>query len=188
MAEQIDKAISGGEKRMKGTVEHLEREFSGVRTGRATPALLDTIKVEYYGSPTPLKQLASVGTPEPQSIVIKPYDPGSIKEIEKAILASDIGITPHNDGKVVRLQIPPLSEERRTQLIHHAKELAEAAKQSIRNIRRDGNKALDTEKKDGDLPEDEMFRGKDEVQKLTDSYEKKVEEMLTKKSEDIMKV
>jgi len=184
----VDDVLLEAEEKMEKAVAHLAEEFRGVRTGRASVGLVEHIKVDYYGSPTPLQQLANIGTPEPQLIVIKAYDPGSLKEIEKAILASDLGITPQNDGKVIRLQIPPLSEERRRQLIHHAKEMAEEAKISIRNIRRDGNKLLDQEKKDGTIPEDEMYRGKDEVQKLTAEYEKKVEEHLKTKSDDILQI
>ncbi len=184
----VDDILLEAEDKMDKASSHLAEEFRGVRTGRANSALVDHVRVEYYGSPTPIRQLANVGTPEPQMIVIKPYDPSVIKDIEKAILASDLGITPSNDGKVIRLKIPPLSEERRKQILHHAKTLTEEAKLAIRNIRRDANKVLDVEKKDGTIPEDEMFRGKDEVQKLTDQYEGKVEELLKKKSEEIMQV
>ncbi len=184
----VDDVLLEAEDKMDKAVAHLAEEFRGVRTGRASSGLVDHIRVEYYGSPTPLRQLANVGTPEPQMILIKPYDPSSLKDIERAILASDLGINPSNDGKVIRLAIPPLSEERRKQILHHAKDLTEAAKLAIRNIRRDANKVLDTEKKDGIIPEDEMFRGKDEVQKLTNEYEKKVEDLLKKKSDEIMQV
>ena len=157
----VDDILLDGEEKMEKAVSHLAEEFRGVRTGRASSGLVDHIKVDYYGSPPPLKQLANIGT---------------------------LGITPSNDGKVIRLKIPPLSEERRRQILHHAKELCEAAKLAIRNIRRDGNKQLDVEKKDGAIPEDEMFRGKDEVQKLTTDYEKKVEDLLAKKTDEIMQV
>jgi ribosome recycling factor len=184
----VDDLLLEAEEKMEKAVAHLHEEFRGVRTGRANSGLVDHIKVDYYGSPTPIKQLANIGTPEPQMIVVKPYDPGSLKEIEKAILASDLGITPSNDGKVIRLQIPPLSEERRRQILHHAKDTSEQARVAIRNIRRDANKTLDIEKKDGIVPEDDMFRGKDEIQKLTTDYEKKVEDLLQKKSDEIMQV
>ena len=184
----VDDILLESEETMEKAVSHLAEEFRGVRTGRASAGLVDHIRVEYYGSPTPIRQLANVGTPEPQLIVIKPYDPSCLKDIEKAITASDLGIMPSNDGKVIRLQIPPLSEERRRQIMHHAKELTETAKVAIRNIRRDANKALDVEKKDGHIAEDEMFRGKDEVQKLTNDYEAKVDSLLAKKSEEIMQV
>ncbi|KPJ58004.1 MAG: ribosome recycling factor [Planctomycetes bacterium DG_58] len=184
----VDDVLLDAEERMEKAVTHLADEYRGVRTGRASSGLVEHMKVEYYGSPTPLNQLANIGTPEPQLIVIKPYDPGCLKDIEKAILTSDLGITPQNDGKVIRLVIPPLSEERRKQLIHHAKELAEQAKISIRNVRRDANKVLDQEKKDRTIPEDEMYRGKDEVQELTNQYETKVQEHLTKKSGEIMQI
>jgi ribosome recycling factor len=184
----VDDVLLEAEEKMEKAVAHLAEEYRGLRTGRASSGLVEHIKVDYYGSPTPLKQLANIGTPEPQLIVIKPYDPGSFKEIEKAIMASDLGITPHNDGKVVRLQIPPLSEERRRHLTQLAKEMAETARQAIRNLRRDGNKVLDLEKKDGSIPEDELYRGKDEVQKLTDQYEAKVDVHLKKKSDEIMQI
>ena len=184
----VDDILLEAEEKMDKAAAHLAEEFRGVRTGRASSGLVDHIKVDYYGSPTMLKQLANIGTPEPQMIVIKPYDPGSLKEIEKAIQASDLGIMPSNDGKVIRLAIPPLSEERRKQILHHAKDLCEQAKLSIRNIRRDANKALDTEKKDGLIPEDEMFRGKDEVQKLTSDCETKIDDHLARKTAEIMQV
>jgi len=182
----VDDVLLEAEDKMEKAVTHLADEYRGVRTGRASSGLVEHLKVDYYGSPTPLKQLANIGTPEPQLIVIKPYDPGSIKEVEKALLTSDLGITPQSDGKVIRLAVPALSEERRKQLIHHAKEMAEESKVAIRNIRRDANKGLEQEKKAGTIPEDEMYRGKDEVQKLTDDYEKKVEEQLKKKSDEIL--
>jgi ribosome recycling factor len=184
----VDDVLLESEDKMDKAVHYLAEEYRGLRTGRASAGLVEPIRVDYYGSPTPLKQLASIGTPEPQLILIKPFDPGSVKDIEKAILASDLGITPHNDGKVIRLAIPPLSEERRKQLIHRAKEMAEEAKVAVRNIRRDANKQLDVEKKEGTIPEDEMYRGKDEVQKLTDDHEKKIDEHLKKKSDEIMQI
>ncbi len=184
----VDDILLEAEEKMEKADAHLTEEFRGVRTGRATSGLVDHIRVEYYGSLTPIRQLANVGTPESQMIVIKPYDASVLKEIEKAILASDLGITPANDGKVIRLKIPPLSEERRKQILHHAKTLSEEAKLALRNIRRDANKQLDVEKKDGTIPEDEMFRGKDEIQKLTDQYETKVDDLLKKKSDEIMQV
>jgi ribosome recycling factor len=184
----VDDVMLEAEEGMEKAVVHLVEEYRGLRTGRASSGLVEHVKVDYYGSMTPLKQLANIGTPEPQLIVIKPYDPGSLKEIEKAILASDLGITPQSDGKVVRLQIPPLSGERRRQLIQRAKDMAEETKLSIRNSRRDANRVLDQEKKDGALPEDEMYRGRDEVQKLTEQYEKQAEEHLKKKSDEIMQI
>jgi len=184
----VDDVLLEAEEKMEKAAAHLAEEYRGVRTGRASSGLVEHIKVDYYGSPTPLKQLANIGTPEPQLIVIKPYDPGSLKDVEKALLTSDLGITPHNDGKVIRLQIPPLSEERRRHLTQLAKDMAEEAKLSIRNVRRDANKVLDQEKKDGTIPEDEMYRGREEVQKLTDEYEEKVNAHLKKKSDEIMQI
>ena len=184
----VDDVLLESEEKMDKAARHLAEEYRGLRTGRASAGLVEPIKVDYYGSPTPLKQLATIGTPEPQLIIIKPFDPGSVKDIEKAILTSDLGITPQSDGKVIRLQIPSLSEERRKQLIHRAKEMAEDAKIAVRNIRRDANKQLEQEKKDGTIPEDEMYRGKDEVQKLTDEHEKKIDEHVHRKSDEIMQI
>ena len=184
----VDDILLKVEEEMTLAVEHLAGDLRAVRTGRASASIVEHLKVEYYGTPTPLNQLANIGTPEPQLIVIKPYDPACVKDITKAILASDVGITPMDDGKVVRLQIPPLSEERRKQFIHHAKELAEEAKVAIRNRRRDANKLLEQGKKDGVLAEDQMFDGKDEVQKLTSQYEKKIDEQLKKKSDEMLQI
>ena len=186
----VDDVLLEAEEKMEKAVTHLAEEFRGVRTGRASVGLVEHIKVDYYGSPTPLQQLANLGTPEPQLIVIKAYDPGSLKEIEKAILASDLGITPQNDGKVIRLQIPPLSEERRKQLAARARELAEQSKVSIRNIRREANKGIEVEEKDksSHLSEDEAFSGKEEIQELTKKFEGRVDELLDKKAKEITEI
>jgi ribosome recycling factor len=184
----VDDVLLETEEKMEHALQFLATEYRKLRTGRASTGLVDHIKVDYYGSPTPLRQLANIGTPEASLIVIRPFDHSSLKEIEKAILASDLGITPSNDGKVIRLTIPSPREERRRQLVASAKELAEQAKVSMRNARHEGNHVLDHEKKDSVIPEDEMYRGKEEVQKLIDNYDKKVADLLEKKTTEIMEV
>jgi ribosome recycling factor len=181
----MDEILMDVEEKMESAVEYLRKEFRGIRTGRANPGLVDHIKVEYYGSPTDLRQLASISVPEANMIIVKPFDPGSMKEIEKAIQSSDLGITPATDGKVIRLIVPALSGERRTQLVNQVKKMAEAAKISIRNARRDGNKGIDQLEKDSEITEDDAHRGKDEVQKLTKKYEDEVDNLLETKTTEI---
>lgn len=172
-----EETLMDAEERMEKAISHLGDSLSGIRTGRATPGLVDSIKVEVYGSMQPLKQLASVGTPEPQQIVIRPYDASTIKEIEKAIVAGDLGLNPQNDGRMIRLNVPALSTEVRKKMVSRIKELAEEAKVSIRNIRRDANKAIDASEKAKEIGEDDRDRLKDEVQELTKKYEAKAGEM-----------
>src|SRR5690348_12817357 len=155
------------EENMEKTVEHLRHELRGVRTGRASPALVEHIKVDYYGSQTDLRAIAAISVPEATQILIKPFSPGDMKAIEKAINDSKIGLTPHSDGKQLRLMLPPLSQERRLQLAGQCKTYAEAAKIAIRNARRDANKLLETEQKGSVITEDEATGGKDKVQELT---------------------
>lgn len=180
-----DETLMDAEERMEKAVSVLAHNLSGIRTGRATPGLVDSIKVEVYGSMTPLKQLASIGTPEPQQIVIRPYDAGTIKEIEKAIVAGDLGLNPQNDGRLIRLNVPPLSTEVRKKMVSRIKELAEEARISIRNIRRDANKAADAAEKAKELSEDDRDKLKDEVQELTKKYEAQVSEMAKNREADI---
>src|SRR5215218_865415 len=168
-----DEILLDVEERMEKAVSNLKEELRGIRTGRASPAMVDTLRVDYYGSPTPLKQLAGISTPDPQQILIRPYSQGDIKDIEKAIIASNIGLTPNSDGKVIRLNVPSMSGEQRQKMVTRVKKLAEDAKVSIRNVRRDGNKNFDTEEKNKAMTEDDRDAGKAEVQKLTDSYEGK---------------
>jgi ribosome recycling factor len=184
----VDEVLFDAEERMEKAVEVLSREFRAIRTGRASAGLVDHIRVEYYGTQTPLKDMAQVGTPDPRLIVIKPYDATAIKDIVKALQSSDIGITPSSDAKVIRLTIPPLSTERRTQLSHHVKSLAEEAKVAVRNVRRDANKTLETEEKDSAITEDESFKAKEDVLALTHKYEKQIDEHVAKKIEEIMTV
>lgn len=182
-----DEILLDVEERMEKCVEHLGGEYRGIKSGRASPGLVENIKVDYYGSPTPLKQMANIGAPEPALLVIKPFDPSSAGDIEKAILKSDIGITPQSDGKLIRLPIPSLSEEQRKKYVKLAKDKAEAQKVAIRNVRREGNKAADGLKKDG-LSEDETDKLKEEVDKLTKSYVAKIDELLEKKTQELMEV
>ena len=184
----VDDVLMDAELHMEKAIEHLQHELRGIRTGRASPAIVEDIRVEYYGTPTALKAIASITVPEATQLLVKPFSPGDMKAIEKAINDSKIGLTPHSDGRQLRLMLPPLSQERRMQLVGQTKTIAEAAKVSIRNARRDANKILDTEKKGSVITEDEDARGKDEVQELTKRYEAKVEELIEKKRNDIMQV
>ncbi|MEW6357252.1 MAG: ribosome recycling factor [Planctomycetota bacterium] len=183
-----DEICLEAEEKMEEAVEFLHHQFRTVRTGRASTGLVEHIKVDYYGAPTPLNQIASIGTPEPQLIVIRPFDPNALKEIEKAIQQSELGINPTNDGKLIRLAIPPLSEDRRKHIAAQIKEMSEQTKIAIRNARRDANKKLDKEEKDSVISEDEAYRGKDEVQGLTDQYEEKVDALVEKKTAEIMEI
>jgi ribosome recycling factor len=164
----------------------LKNALGGIRTGRANPGLVDSLRVEVYGSPTPMKQVASVGAPEPQQIVIRPYDATTIKDIEKAIIASGLGLAPQSDGRVIRLNIPPLTTETRRKLVARIKELTEEAKVAIRNVRRDGNKAAEQEEKDKLLSEDECKSLKDEIQELTKKYENTAAEMAKAREAEVM--
>jgi ribosome recycling factor len=173
---------------MEKTMEHVHREFSSIRTGRASTALLDGINVDYYGTSTPLNQLANISVPDSKLLMITPYDKGGLKDIEKAILKSDLGLTPNNDGKVVRIPIPELTEDRRKDLVKVVRRLAEDSKVSLRGIRRDGNDAAKKGEKDGDIPEDESHGIQDEIQKATDEYSKKIDSVLKAKEEEIMEI
>jgi len=172
-----DEILMDAEERMEKAISVLGDNLSGIRTGRATPGLVDSIKVEVYGSMQPLKQLASIGTPEPQQIVVRPYDAGTIKEIEKAIVAGDLGLNPQNDGRMIRLNVPPLSTEVRKKMVSRIKELSEDAKISIRNIRRDANKAADNAEKAKEVSEDDRDKIKEEIQELTKKFEAQATEM-----------
>src|SRR5437016_12875355 len=165
------------EERMEKAATLFRDELRGLRTGRATPALVDSLRVEYYGSPTPLKQLAQISTPDPQQIVIRPFDQTALKDIEKAIRSSDLGMSPNNDGKMIRLTVPPMSGEQRQKMVTRIKKLAEEAKIAIRNIRRDANKHFDQAEKAKEMTEDERDKGKEEVQSLLKKFEDKVAEM-----------
>ncbi len=172
------------EERMKKSVGALGDDFNLLRTGRASAAIFDKVRVEYYGTPTPLNQLANISIPEARLIVIQPFDRNAIGDIEKAILASELGLNPNNDGKVIRISIPPLNEERRKELVKQAKGIAENSRVAVRNIRRDTNDQI----KNGDFTEDEQKKGADDIQKLTDKYVEKIGEILKAKEKEIMEV
>jgi ribosome recycling factor len=173
---------------MEAAAKSLDQRLRSIRTGRASPALVEHVKVDYYGAPTPLNQLANISAPEARLIVIKPFDPTSLEAISKAIIASDLGLNPMSDGKVVRLQIPAMTEETRKKQTALAKEEGEKAKISIRNARRDALKAIEDIKKSGEAPEDDCFKMKDDVQEQTTASEKKVAELVDKKSKEIMEL
>jgi ribosome recycling factor len=174
--------------RMNGALEVLAREFAGVRTGRASAALLDTIRVDYYGNATPINQMASVSVPDARTLMIQPWEASQLKEIEKAIMKSDLGIQPVNDGKVIRLTMPTPTEERRKQLVKNVHKMAEDARVAVRNVRREANDKLKALAKDKKAPitEDEERRGHDQIQKTTDRFIAKIDELLKKKEQEIM--
>ena len=174
--------------RMQGAIDALKKEFAAVRTGRASLGLLDGIIVDYYGTPTPVQQLASLSIPESRQIAIQPWEQRLIPEIEKAIMKSDLGLTPMNDGKIIRINIPILTEERRKQLVKIVKKRAEESKIGVRNIRRDSNEELKKLEKDEHISEDDVKKEHDEIQKITDSFVKKIDELLVHKENEIMEV
>lgn len=176
------------EEKMEKALDYIRQEFRMIRTGRASTALVENIRAEYYGSQTPLKQLANISAPEANLIVIKPFDTSVIKDIEKAIMSSQLGITPNNDGRIIRIVVPPLSGERRQQLAQQIKQMAEQARVSIRNARRDANKQLDTAEKEKEITEDDRDAGKEEIDKLTKDYTEKVDDILQAKTQEIMEV
>lgn len=178
--------VAENENKMKKAVEHLHDELKGVRTGRASTGLVENIKVDYYGNPTPLKQLATLAAPAADMVVIKPFDPASLKEIEKAIKNSDLSIAPVIDGKVIRLNIPPLSEERRKQMVSQARQLGEQTKVSVRNIRRDAIKHLEQQQKGKAITEDDLKKGKERIDNITKEYADKIDEIIKSKSDEIM--
>jgi ribosome recycling factor len=177
--------VSDTESKMKKAVEILQDEFKTIRSGRASTGLVENIKADFYGTPTPLKQMATLAVPQADMIVIKPFDPASVKEIEKAIKASDLSIAPIVDGKIIRLNVPSLSGERRRQLVQQAKQTGEQAKVSIRNIRRDANKHLEKQEKDKLLTEDDLEKGKKQIDDITRQYIDKVDELIKNKSNEI---
>ena len=174
--------------RMEAALEHLKVELGGIRSGRASLTLLDGIKVDYYGTPTPLKQVATLAVPESRLLTVQPWEPPLIKEIERALLASGLGLTPSNDGKMIRIPIPSLSEERRRELIKLCKKHGEETKVHLRNIRREGNEELKRLQKESKLTEDDLRKAEAEVQKLTDQHVQKVDQILQKKEEEILEV
>jgi ribosome recycling factor len=188
MSEMTDLIFSGMKDDMDKSLKFLEKSFSKLRTGRASLALLDGIKVEYYGVPTPLNQVASLSVPESRLIQISPWDTTVIPNIEKAIQKSELGLNPINDGKIVRINIPVLTEERRKDLVKVVKKMAEEGKVKLRNLRRDANEELKKLKKDGDIAEDELFKYQADVQKVTDDYIEKTDKILLVKEKEIMEI
>lgn len=183
MVDEIKKEI---QKRMEGAISHFQDELKSLRTGRATPAILESVKVLYYGTPTPINQIANIMVPDPTLLIVQPWDPGLILEIEKSIRKADLGLNPINDGKTLKIPIPPLTEERRKELSKKAKEISEVSKNAIRNIRRDGNEQIKKSEKDKKISEDERDKGLEEIQKMTDDYIKKIEDILKKKEKEIL--
>jgi ribosome recycling factor len=181
-----DEILLDAEERMEKALSVFRDDLRGLRTGRATPALVDHLRIDYYGSPTPLKQLAQINTPDPQSIVIRPYDQSVLKEIEKTIRSSDLGMAPNNDGKMIRLTVPAMSGDQRKKMVTHIKKTSEDAKVACRNIRRDANKHFDAAEKDKEMTEDERDQGKEQVQELLKDFEAKITDMADKKSKEIM--
>lgn len=183
----VKEIVSSAEENMKKSVDVVRKEFASLRAGRATPALLDKIVVSYYGTPTPLNQMANISVPEARMLVIQPWDKSATPEIERAILKSDVGITPSSDGTVIRLTIPQLTQERRTELVKVIKKKAEEGRVAIRNIRRDINDNLKAKQKEG-VPEDDVKRAQDDLQKTTDKYIKEIDELVKLKEQEIMQV
>src|SRR4249919_2352159 len=184
----IEEFLDDAKRRMDKSIETTRTEFNSVRTGRASAALLDRISIDYYGTPTPLKNMATIGVPEPRMITVQPFDPSQIKAIEKAIQESDLGLTPSNDGKVIRLPIPALTEERRKELVKVVRRYAEEGKVAIRNVRRDVMKHLEDLAKNGEVGDDEERRAEAHVQKLTDDNVRTLDELLKHKEAEIMEV
>jgi len=184
----MDKRLTACEERMNKGMEALKKELSTIRAGKATPALLDNIRVDYYGTPTPLKQVASVSAPEPRLLVVQPWDKGILAAISRAIQTSDLGLNPQDDGQFLKIPIPPLNEERRRDLVKLAHKLAEEGRVAVRNARRDANVELKKAQKDGELPEDDARRQVDLVQKMHDKFITQIEDLLKKKEAEVMEV
>lgn len=187
-ARVIKETVKEAETRMKGAIQNLEDNLATIRTGRATPALVEKLSVEYYGTPTPLMQLASISVPDPRGLLIRPFDSSSLKTIEKAILASDLGLTPNNDGKVIRLNLPPLTEDRRKDLVKIVHTRLEECRVAIRNVRRDLMKDLREFESEKMISEDDMKKGEEELQKLTDKVVTQIEDIGKRKEKEIMEV
>ncbi len=182
----VDDILLDTEERMEKAMAKLKQDLAGIRTGRANPGLVDSLRVDVYGSPTPIKAIASVGAPEATQIVIRPFDPNTLKDIEKAVQASGLGLNPQNDGRLIRITVPPLSTEVRRKLVARIRELAEEAKVAIRNVRRDGNKSADQGQKDKELTEDERDQTKEEIQNLTKKFENAATELAAAKEKEVM--
>ncbi len=180
-----DEILLDAEERMEKAINKLKNDLTGIRTGRANPGLVDSLRVDAYGSPTPIKQIASVSAPEPQQLVIRPFDPSTFKDIERGIINSDLGLAPNSDGKVIRLNIPPLSGDVRKKMVARTKDLSEESKIAIRNVRRDANKHADQAEKDGELSEDDCKGLKDEIQELTKKYENSANSLAEAKEAEV---
>jgi ribosome recycling factor len=184
----VNDALVEAENRMKGAVHSLEDDLAAIRTGRASPVLIERLPIEYYGTPTPLVQLATISVPEPRLLVIRPFDPASLKDIERAILASDLGLTPNNDGKMIRLNIPPLTEERRHELVRVVHNRSEEARVAVRNVRRDVHNDLREFEREKIISEDDLKRGEESLQKLTDKYIESITEASKRKETEVLEV
>ena len=184
----VNDVLKEAEGHMLKSVEVLEQDLKGIRTGRASPALVERLMVNYYGAPTPLEQLATISTPEPQLLSIRPYDPASLKEVERAILASELGLTPNNDGKIIRLQIPRLTEERRTELVKVVHRRVEEARVAVRNVRRDAQDKLRDLEKNKQISEDDLKRGRDDLEKLTHKVMEQIDHVGQRKEQEIREV
>lgn len=184
----IPDVIKETRERMRSSVQSLKEDLAAIRTGRASPALVEKLSVEYYGQPTPLIQLASISVPEPRQLLIKPFDPGSLKDIERAIQTSDLGITPSSDGKIIRLSLPQLTEERRRDLVKTVNSRKEEAHVAVRNVRRDAIKDIRDFKEEKLISEDDLTRGEDEVQKLTDEIIREIDQVGAQKEKEVMEV
>lgn len=184
----MEALLKATEEKMQKSVAALDREYKSIRAGRANASVLDKISVDYYGAPTPIQQVAAVSVPEPRTLLIQPWDASIIKEIEKAILTSEIGINPQNDGKVIRLNFPPLTEERRKDIVKDVRKKAEESKVAVRNIRRDALDKLKALKKDNQITEDDEENGEKKIQKITDNYCKNADELAAKKEKEIMEI
>lgn len=184
----VNDVLKPAQERMQKAIQVLKKDLLTLRAGRANPALLDKVQVEYYGSQMPINQVATISTPDPRSLVIQPWDKSTLGEIERAILKSELGLTPNNDGNVVRITIPPLTEERRNELVKLARKMGEDAKVAIRNIRRDANDELKKLEKNGEIPEDVARRGTDEVQKVTDKFIKETDQIVAAKEKEILEI
>ncbi|WP_028307335.1 ribosome recycling factor [Desulfitibacter alkalitolerans] len=184
----LNEIYSEAEERMKKTIEVLKKEFASIRAGRANPAILDKIRVDYYGVPTPINQMANISVPEPRLLMIQPWDKSVIGNIEKAILKSDLGLNPNNDGSVIRISIPQLTEERRKELVKMVKKKSEDFRVEVRNSRRDANDQIKMFEKDGEISEDDARKGIDKIQELTDNYIEKINQLLENKEMEIMEV
>jgi ribosome recycling factor len=184
----MDEIMAEAERKFKKAVEVAAQEFGSIRTGRASPALIERLQVEYYGVPTPLNQIATISAPEPRLLVVQPYDRNSMAEIEKAVTQSDLGLVPSDDGEVIRLPVPQLTEERRKELSKLVKTRAEEGRVAVRNVRRDAVESLRSEEKKGDSTKDDLHRGMEDIQKLTDKYINEIDDLMEKKIKELMEI